>query len=274
MPTPRSGLYAGVIDGKLYTVAGNNSSGVSGILEIYDPVSNSWTTDPSEPTARYGVTGGVINSKLYVTGGFAASGSTGALDIFTPAMTPMSTPTSTPTPTPPVPSVTSVVNTGSFNINEMSLDPTNGDIYLNGYDSGSSELSIVKITSGSLTMLYSPLPGTTGGNLTYTNGFAVHAANLWWNNANAGPGFATELSSAAKVGGGPITRRSPTDDLDSLSSDGTTLFTAYYAGSLYTVTSSGGLNYIGFHRGTVHLAIAADSGVLYVVDDGGAYRRD
>lgn len=126
------------------------------------------------------------------------------------------------------PVVTSVVNTGTFNNDEMSIDPANGDIYLTGKPAGSPYIAVSRVTGSSLTTLYATLPGTTGGDLQYTNGFAVFGANLWWNNANAGPGFATEISRAPKAGGGPITRGSPTDDLDSLSSDGTTLYTAHY----------------------------------------------
>jgi uncharacterized repeat protein (TIGR02543 family) len=170
--------------------------------------------------------------------------------------------------------VSSVVDTGLYNIFEMSLNPTTGGIYVDGYASGSSELSIQAVTGASLTPLYSPLPGTSGGNLAYTNGFAVHGSNLWWNNANSGPGTATEISQAAAAGGGAITRTSPSNDLDSLASDGTTLFIAHYAGSLYSVTGAGALTSLGFHRSTSHLAIAAEGGVLYVADDSGIYRRN
>src|SRR5688572_29511480 len=84
--------------------------------------------------------------------------------------------------------VSPLIDTGLFNIQEMSLDPANGDIYVNGFTSGSPTLSVHKVADGSLVSLYATLPGTAGGNLTYTNGFAVHGANLWWNNANSGPG--------------------------------------------------------------------------------------
>src|SRR5436189_4825740 len=91
-------------------------------------------------------------------------------------------------------SVTSVIDTGSYNILEMSIDPTSGDIYCDGTSSGSSELSIVKVTGSTLTTIYPVLPATTGGNLQSTSGFAVHGSDLWWNNPNAGPGTNTELS--------------------------------------------------------------------------------
>ena len=168
-----------------------------------------------------------------------------------------------------------VANTGTYTPNEMAIDRATGEIYLNGFPSGSTTLSIVKVTGGSLTTLYATLPGTIGGNLQYTNGFAVDGSNqLWWNNANAALSSATEFSRAPTSGAGPITRNSPGDDEDSLTWSGTTLFTAYYAGTLYSVTSTGDLNYLGFHRWTSHLALASEGSILYVIDDSGAYKRN
>jgi len=172
-------------------------------------------------------------------------------------------------------SVTPFVNMGGYSPNEMTIDRATGDIYLSATAGSSSTLSIVKVTAGNLTTIYSSLPGTTGGVLTYTNGFTIDDSSnqLWWNNANAGPGSLTELSRAPATGGA-ITRNSPADDLDSLSWSGTMLYAAHYAGSLYTVTSMGGLSSLGFFRNTSHLAIAGDGAILYVVDDAGAYRRN
>src|SRR5436309_558468 len=62
IPTPRTGLAADVINGKLYVVGGVDNSGFQSTLEIYDPVSNSWTTGPAEPTARYIHVAAAINS--------------------------------------------------------------------------------------------------------------------------------------------------------------------------------------------------------------------
>ncbi|MEA2736205.1 MAG: hypothetical protein QOE14_2656 [Humisphaera sp.] len=170
--------------------------------------------------------------------------------------------------------VTSVANTGSYTPDEMTVDRANGEIYLLGFPSPSAFASVVKVSGGGVTTLYSTLPGTTGGNLTYSNGFAVDGVNLWWNNANSGPGGNTELSRAPKTGAGPITRTSPANDLDSLSYGGTALYSAHYAGSLYSVTPTGGLTGLGFYRSTSHLTLAGDGGSLYVADDTGAYVRN
>src|SRR6266436_6778198 len=137
-------------------------------------------------------------------------------------------------------SVTPFVDLGVYAPDEMTIDRATGEIYLTAHASGSSTLSIVKATPTNLTTVYSSLPATTGGDLQYTNGFTIDDSNnrLWWNNANAGPGSATELSRAPATGGA-ITRNSPADDLDSLSWSGTTLYAAHYAGSLYSVDDGG-----------------------------------
>ena len=84
MPTPRSGLMVGVINGKLYAVGGNIAFvGSTPTVEIYDPASNTWMTGASEPTARYLGAAGVINSKLYATGGYDTSNINGGLDVYT-----------------------------------------------------------------------------------------------------------------------------------------------------------------------------------------------
>lgn len=166
-----------------------------------------------------------------------------------------------------------VANTGGFDPDEMAIDRNTGQIYLMGFKAGDSLLSVAKVSGGGINYLYnSPLPGTQGP-LPYTNGFMVEGTTLWWNNANAGPGFATELSRAPTSGSGPITRNSPTDDLDSLAWSGTVRWAAYYAGTLYNLNASGGLSGGWFYRGTSHLAIAAEGAELFVVDDHGAYKR-
>jgi outer membrane protein assembly factor BamB len=171
--------------------------------------------------------------------------------------------------------VTSVVDTGGFNPDEMAIDRADGTIYLTGFAAGATTLSIAKVGPRGVETLYSKLPGTTGGDLTYTNGFAVDDA-LWWNNANAGPGSSTQLSQAPKSGEGPITSTSPTDDLDSLTYSGTTLYTAYYAGgTLYAVDPKGGLAATNtVLRSTSHLSLLAVGDMLYVADTSGIYAVD
>lgn len=69
---------AGVINGKLYVVGGSTGSGTIGtgsttMLEMYDPVTNVWTTKASALSSRAAASGGVIDGKLYVAGGCIGS---------------------------------------------------------------------------------------------------------------------------------------------------------------------------------------------------------
>ncbi len=72
MPTPRAGLSVGVVNGVLYAVGGGSSGidvfGALGVVEVYDPVANAWTTKASMPTPRANLGVGVMNSILYAVG--------------------------------------------------------------------------------------------------------------------------------------------------------------------------------------------------------------
>lgn len=75
MPTGRENASAAVIDGKLYVVGGmvrptSNTHDVTGVLEVYDPVANTWSTLAPMPTPRHGAAMGVIGGKLHVVGGW------------------------------------------------------------------------------------------------------------------------------------------------------------------------------------------------------------
>ena len=69
MPTPRTGLAAGVVNGILYAVGGNDGVSFLGTVEAYDPATNTWTTKASMPTVRTGLATGVVNGILYAVGG-------------------------------------------------------------------------------------------------------------------------------------------------------------------------------------------------------------
>lgn len=73
IPTNRAGASAGVIDGKLYVVGGCINSdcriGITNILEVYDPATDTWASKTPMPTPRSAMATGVIAGKLYVAGG-------------------------------------------------------------------------------------------------------------------------------------------------------------------------------------------------------------
>ena len=75
MPTARGETVAGVIGGLVYVAGGNLSSNptvddIVALMEIYDPVGDSWSTGPSMLLPRGEAMEGVIAGKLYVVGGY------------------------------------------------------------------------------------------------------------------------------------------------------------------------------------------------------------
>jgi N-acetylneuraminic acid mutarotase len=69
MPTPRSHLAVGVVNGVLYAVGGISGGTVLGVVEAYEPCSNTWTLKAAMPTPRTGLAVGVVNGQLYAVGG-------------------------------------------------------------------------------------------------------------------------------------------------------------------------------------------------------------
>jgi Kelch motif len=71
MPTARFGLAAGVVNGVLYAVGGNDGSTNLATVDAYDPATNTWTTKAAMPTARSLLAAGVVNGILYAVGGLS-----------------------------------------------------------------------------------------------------------------------------------------------------------------------------------------------------------
>src|SRR5439155_1239924 len=93
MPTPRSGLAAGVVNGTLYAVGGNYTTGP---VEAYDPITDMWRTKAPLPTWRYGLGVGIVNGILYAVGGYSG-GAVGTLEAYDPATDTWTTRASMPT---------------------------------------------------------------------------------------------------------------------------------------------------------------------------------
>lgn len=87
MPTARSALAAGVIDGRIFIAGGEYQDtkmmATFRAVEAYNPASNSWATLPSLPVSRHGLAGGAIGNRFYVVGGDVQSAGTG-LDVSSP----------------------------------------------------------------------------------------------------------------------------------------------------------------------------------------------
>jgi N-acetylneuraminic acid mutarotase len=75
MPTPRADLRASVADGKIYLIGGKERWGDDPLYheldvnEVYDPISDSWTTASPMPVPVFGYASAVVSGKIYVFGG-------------------------------------------------------------------------------------------------------------------------------------------------------------------------------------------------------------
>jgi len=85
MPTLRSELAVAVYENSIYAIGGETLQGVTGVVESYNPETNSWQKKSPMPLAVADVSAAVIGGRIYVPGGRLASGKvTNILEIFDP----------------------------------------------------------------------------------------------------------------------------------------------------------------------------------------------
>jgi energy-converting hydrogenase Eha subunit A len=108
MPTARTGLGTGVVNGVIYAVGGYNGGNYLGTVEAYDTATDTWTTKASMPTGRVWLSTSVVNGILYAVGGADPSGSLGTVEALDPTTNTWTTKASMPTARPSL--STSVVN--------------------------------------------------------------------------------------------------------------------------------------------------------------------
>ena len=90
LPTPRQSLAAGVVNGVLYAVGGSGQDvfggccDLSGAVEAYDPVADSWTAKLGLPTPRHSLGAEVINGILFAVGGAGRNDILGTLEAYHP----------------------------------------------------------------------------------------------------------------------------------------------------------------------------------------------
>jgi len=86
MPTARSALGYGVVNGRIYVGGGEfqdpHMMATFRTVEAYDPASNSWSIMPPMPVSRHGLAGGAIGNRLIFVGGDVQSSGTG-VDVST-----------------------------------------------------------------------------------------------------------------------------------------------------------------------------------------------
>jgi N-acetylneuraminic acid mutarotase len=91
MPTKRTEVAAAVVDGKIYVVGGFEKPSLGNMMnfaitpsvEMYNPVTDQWTSKASLPIGLHHVGIGVVDRRLYVIGGYTKSG----LSVWDPVAT-------------------------------------------------------------------------------------------------------------------------------------------------------------------------------------------
>lgn len=74
MFTARGRAAAGLVDGRLYVVGGENTAGDSDVVEVYDPAFDSWRQLQPRPVAARGAAAAGLGAALYVAGGCTGEG--------------------------------------------------------------------------------------------------------------------------------------------------------------------------------------------------------
>ncbi len=78
MPTAREIPGVAAINGIIYAIGGNaycgcpTVSAATGVVEAYDPITDTWTTKAPMPTPRAGLAIAAVNGVLYAVGGYSA----------------------------------------------------------------------------------------------------------------------------------------------------------------------------------------------------------
>lgn len=104
MPTPRSYFGVAVIDGVVYTIGGYAFGGPAtglqptGVVEAYDPATNTWTSKAPMLEPRYEMGAAAVNGILYAAGGLSSSDiPTSTVESYDPLANTWSTNASMPT---------------------------------------------------------------------------------------------------------------------------------------------------------------------------------
>lgn len=85
MPTPRGRMAVVALDGLVYAIGGDTANGVSDVVEIYDPATNTWRYGTAKPTAAGNIAAVAVGGRIYVPGGFgAARTALATLEVYEP----------------------------------------------------------------------------------------------------------------------------------------------------------------------------------------------
>jgi hypothetical protein len=87
LPTARDGLAVTAYENQVYAIGGETALGVTGLMEMYDPATNSWIKLTQKPVPVTDINAAVIGGRIYVPGGRTTSGAvTATLDIYDPRL--------------------------------------------------------------------------------------------------------------------------------------------------------------------------------------------
>ena len=101
MNEERVNFTASVFNGNIFAIAGSRtmSSNPVSEIEVYDPLTNTWTHKTDMPLARIGSTVSQVNGKFYIFGGSAANlFLVGTVDVYDPVADAWTTAENLPTP--------------------------------------------------------------------------------------------------------------------------------------------------------------------------------
>ena len=98
MPTSRTRFATAVFQNRIYCMGGlilsknGTKTTLTGINEVYDPLTDTWETKTSMPTARYGFEANTVDGKIYLIGGwyqlettYDNVGTSAQVDIYDPS---------------------------------------------------------------------------------------------------------------------------------------------------------------------------------------------
>ena len=88
MITSRDRIAAAVVNNKIYVFGGRNSNGFLSTVEVYDPLTDTWSIKTSMPTQREGLVSAVVINKIYVIGGCNNSGAISVVEMYDPTLDP------------------------------------------------------------------------------------------------------------------------------------------------------------------------------------------